>query len=91
MGHRHAMISIAVKGYGIVIWERDEEWRTFSTTDALSALLAARVEQALATVDAASETEDAVCAALLDIAGASLLAVDCDHGPGRPCRDDDWN
>ena len=41
------MFSVAVKGYGIVIWDGDGEWRTFSATESLSATLAARVENAL--------------------------------------------
>ncbi len=75
------MISIAVKGYGIVIWDDDGEWRTFTASDALSAMLATRVEIALDEHPDA-DSQDAVCAALLSIDGAHLLAVDCDHGPG---------
>jgi hypothetical protein len=75
------MISVAVQGYGIVIWEGDGEWRTFTASDSMSATLAARVEIALG--ESLSLTSDeAVCAALLSIHGAHLLAVDCDHGPG---------
>lgn len=86
------MISVAVRGYGIVIWDRDGEWRTFSTTDAMSATLAARVEQALLEVEPGTESDETVCAALLGIAGAHLMAVECDHGPGSDCsRDDDRN
>ena len=44
------MFSIAVKGYGIVIWDGDGQWRTFGATESLSATLAARVEHALETV-----------------------------------------
>jgi hypothetical protein len=76
------MISIAVQGYGIVIWDGDGEWRTFTPSDAMSAMLAARVEQALEAAEIAPESDEAVCSALLSIAGAHLLAVDCDHGPG---------
>jgi hypothetical protein len=83
------MISVAVRGYGIVIWEHEGAWRTFSTTDALSARLSARVEQALAELTPGTEDDDAVCEALLSIAGAHLLAVECDHGPGSSCRGDD--
>ena len=83
------MISVAVRGYGIVIWERDGAWRTFSTTDSMSATLAARVEQALAELEPGSETDETVCAALLTISGAHLMAVECDHGPGSPCSGDD--
>lgn len=76
------MISIAVQGYGIVIWDGDGEWRTFTPSDAMSAMLAARVEQALEEAVIVPESDEAVCSALLSIAGAHLLAVDCDHGPG---------
>jgi hypothetical protein len=75
------MISVAVQGYGIVIWDGDGEWRTFTASDALSATLAARVDIALRASESLS-SEEAVCAALLSIHGAHLLAVDCDHGPG---------
>ena len=76
------MISIAVQGYGIVIWDGDGEWRTFTPSDSMSALLAARVELALEELPSPPESDDAICSALLSIAGAHLLAVDCDHGPG---------
>jgi len=75
------MISVAVQGYGIVIWDGDGEWRTFTASDVQSATLAARVEQALGAEDSPT-SEAAVRAALLTIHGAHLLAVDCDHGPG---------
>jgi hypothetical protein len=75
------MISVAVQGYGIVIWDGDGEWRTFTASDALSATLAARVDNALRDSDSLT-SDEAVCAALLSIHGAHLLAVDCDHGPG---------
>jgi hypothetical protein len=77
------VISVAVMGYGIVIWDA-EGWRVFSTTDYRSAILAARVEQALGTLSAISE--DAVRDVLLDITGACLLAEECAHGPGE-CED----
>jgi hypothetical protein len=76
------MISVAVKGYGIVIWEGAGDWRTFTASDTLSALLATRVEIALDEHAGATDTDEGVCAALLSIDGAHLLAVDCDHGPG---------
>jgi hypothetical protein len=76
------MISVAVKGYGIVIWSGEGEWRTFTASDTLSALLATRVEIALQEAPGSLESDRAVCAALLSIDGAHLLAVDCDHGPG---------
>jgi len=76
------MISVAVHGYGIVIWDGDGEWRTFTPSDQMSAALAARVELALDTLPHAPHTDEAVCSALLSIAGAHLLAVDCDHDPG---------
>ena len=77
------MISVAVKGYGIVIWDGDGEWRTFTPSDALSAILATRVEMALDTLPTSDESDEVVCSALLTIAGAHLLAVDCDHAPGE--------
>lgn len=87
MGHTQDMISVAVRGYGIVIWEREGAWRTYTASDALSALLSTRVEIALHDYPADLESQDAVCAALLSIDGAHLLAVGCDHGPGE-CDDD---
>jgi hypothetical protein len=76
------MISIAIQGYGIVIWDEDGEWRTFTVSDSMSAVLATRVEQALRDMPEPPATNEAACSALLAIAGAHLLAVDCDHGPG---------
>ncbi|HVM23865.1 MAG TPA: hypothetical protein VM253_00525 [Candidatus Limnocylindrales bacterium] len=77
------MISVAVQGYGIVIWDGDGEWRTFTATDSMSAVLATRVEMALGAIPRTVPVSDeAVCSALLSISGAHLLAVDCDHGPG---------
>jgi len=76
------MFSVAVKGYGIVIWDGDGEWRTFGATDALSATLAARVEGALESVPVPASEGD-VRDALLSISGAGLLSADCDHGPGE--------
>ena len=76
------MFSVAIKGYGIVIWDGDGEWRTFGATDALSAMLAARVEGALDAVPVFA-TETDVRDALLAISGAGLLSADCDHAPGE--------
>ena len=76
------MISIAVKGYGIVIWDGDGDWRTFTPSDSMSATLARRVELALRELPNPRPTDNQVCAALLEISGAHLLAVDCEHGPG---------
>ena len=76
------MFSVAVKGYGIVIWDDDGEWRTFGATESHSAMLAARVEAALETAPVhADELE--VREALLSIVGAGLLSADCDHAPGE--------
>ena len=44
------MFSVAVKGYGIVIWDDDGMWRTYSATESMSATLSARVEIALESV-----------------------------------------
>lgn len=76
------VFSVAVKGYGIVIWDGDGSWRTFGPTDTLSAMLAARVEYALQTVPAPADEGEAR-EALLAIAGAGLLSIDCDHAPGE--------
>ena len=76
------MFSVAVKGYGIVIWDGDGEWRTFGATEALSATLTARVEHALEAVPVFS-TETDVREALLALSGAGLLSADCTHGPGE--------
>ena len=82
MGQGKPMFSVAIKGYGIVIWDGDGEWRTFGATDALSATLAARVECALQSIPALPTDRD-VREALLSISGAGLLSADCFHGPGE--------
>ena len=76
------MFSVAVKGYGIVIWDGDGEWRTFGATESLSATLTARVEHALEMVPT-SGTETDVRDALLSLSGAGLLSADCEHRPGE--------
>jgi hypothetical protein len=76
------MFSVAVKGYGIVIWDGDGEWRTYSASDSLSATLTARVEFALESV-AVPAAEIDVREALLSLTGAGLLSADCEHGPGE--------
>jgi hypothetical protein len=76
------MFSVAVKGYGIVIWDGDGDWRTFGATDSLSATLAARVECALEAMPTMATDRD-VREALLSISGAGLLSADCGHGPGE--------
>lgn len=81
------MFSIAVKGYGIVIWDGEGEWRTFGATESHSAMLAARVEAALEAVPAVASDYD-VREALLAITGAGLLSADCDHEPGQ-CEGED--
>jgi hypothetical protein len=85
------MFSVAVKGYGIVIWDDDGMWRTFGANESMSATLSARVELALADLELPLTSEEAVCAALLSISGAHLLAVDCGHGPNDCCDDDALN
>jgi hypothetical protein len=85
------MFSVAVKGYGIVIWDDDGAWRTYSANESMSATLSARVEMALATLEPGERNEDAICSALLSIAGAHLFAVGCNHGPDDPCSDHGWN
>ena len=79
------MISVAVKGYGIVIWDEEVGWRTFSASESMSAVLADRVEMALRA--SRIETEDEASAALLTMTGAHLLARSCEHGPGG-CDDE---
>ena len=82
------MFSVAVKGYGIVIWDDDGMWRTFGANESMSATLSARVELALESLEFGRRSEeDAVCSALLSIAGAHLLSVDCTHGPDDACED----
>ena len=76
------MFSVAVKGYGIVIWDGEGRWRTFSPNAKLSAMLAARVEFALLPVPAPPDEAEAR-EALLAISGAGLLSADCDHAPGE--------
>jgi hypothetical protein len=67
------MFSVAVKGYGIVIWDDDGMWRTYSANESMSATLSARVEIALEGLELGHRSEDAVCSALLSIAGAHLF------------------
>ena len=83
------MFSIAVQGYGIVIWHGDGEWRTFGPTERHSAMLAARVEAALDAVTFRSY-EPEVRDALLAITGAGLLSADCDHMPGDCDGESAW-
>jgi len=73
------VISVGVKGYGIVVWE-DGQWRTFSASESLSAVLSARVENALKSI--AYGYEDDIRDALMAMAGTVLLADECEHGPG---------
>jgi hypothetical protein len=83
MGYSAGMISVAVQGYGIVIWHGAEDWRTYAATASASAILAARVDQALRVLVPGHPSDEEVCAALLAIRGAHLFAVDCDHEPGE--------
>ena len=76
------MFSVAVKGFGIVIYDDAGAWRVFSPSDSLSARLANRVEFALETVPAAANEQEAR-EALLAITGAGLLSASCDHAPGE--------
>ena len=77
------MISVAVQGYGIVIWTDADEWRVFAPSSGRSAILSARVELALRAVVPRGRTDSDVVAALLSIRGAHLFAIDCDHAPGE--------
>jgi hypothetical protein len=83
------VFSIAVQGYGIVIWDGDGEWRTFGPTERHSAMLAARVEAALDAI-AMRSAEPEVREALLAITGAGLLSADCDHAPGECDGETGW-
>ncbi len=76
------MFSVAVKGYGIVIWDDDGEWRTFAPTDSMSAVLADRVAYVLDAVPVPADERD-VREALLSMGGAGLLSASCEHGPGE--------
>ena len=76
------MFSVAVKGYGIVIWDGDGTWRTFGASESLSATLTARVEYALESVPTSGD-ESEVREALLAMSGAGLLSADCEHRPGE--------
>jgi hypothetical protein len=78
------MISVAVRGYGIVIWDEEQGWRTFSSSESMSSVLSSRVEMALRSMHI--DSEDEVCEALLTMTGAHLLARSCDHDPGD-CED----
>ena len=73
------VFSVAVKGYGIVVWD-EGQWRTFSSSESLSSVLAARVENALGRI--AYGYEEDVRDALLGMSGTVLLAEECDHGSG---------
>ncbi len=76
------MISVAVKGYGIVIWDDAGGWRTFCASEALSAVLSDRIEMTLQSVPI--DSEESVGKALMSLTGALLLAQSCDHDPGDP-------
>jgi hypothetical protein len=76
------MFSVAIRGYGIVIYDDAGEWRVFSQSAALSSRLSTRVEFALQTVPAPADEREAR-EALLRIAGAGLLSASCDHAPGE--------
>lgn len=78
------MFSVAIKGYGLVLWD-EGRWRTFSASESLSAILNARVENALKPI--AYGFEEDVRDALLEMSGAFLLSEGCEHGPGG-CDED---
>jgi hypothetical protein len=79
-GRQRTMISVAIRGYGIVVWDDTRGLRTYGITDRLSATLSDRVEHALGSL--ASTDEGAIRDALLGLSGSLLLAEDCEHGPG---------
>ena len=76
------MFSVAVKGYGIVIWDDDGMWRTYSANEWMSATLSARVEMALEGLELGHCSQDAACSALLSIAGAHLFSIGLQPRPG---------
>jgi hypothetical protein len=72
------MISVAVKGYGVIIWREADDWKAFGRSDRLAATLSTRVELAL---DASEgQSQNAARRALLSIVGATLLMDDRDGG-----------
>ena len=73
------MFSVAVKGYGIVLYD-EGQWRTFSPSESLSTILNARVENALRLI--AYGYEEDIRDAMLQMSGTVLLSESCDHGPG---------
>ncbi|CAN5610626.1 hypothetical protein BH23CHL10_BH23CHL10_05940 [soil metagenome] len=76
------MFSMAVRGYGIVIWDGGGQWRMFCVDESRGAMLAARVESALDALPPSAD-EWQIREALLSISGAGLLSADCEHGPGE--------
>lgn len=83
------MISVAVKGYGVVIWDGHDHWRTFGASEGRTASLSARVDTALRSVPSFADHD--VLDALLSISGAQLLAMGpecaeglCEHGSEHP-------
>ena len=84
------MFSVAVKGYGIVIWDGDGDWRTFGATDSHSAMLAARVEAALATVPVPAD-DYSVREALLEISGAGRVVAIRGQQPGECDGEGGWS
>jgi hypothetical protein len=74
------MISVAIKGYGIVMWDDARGLRTYGISDHLSATLSARVEHALGRL--VSTDEAGIRDVLMELSGSLLLADDPDHGPG---------
>ncbi len=85
------MISVLVKGYGLVVWHDATDWRAYGRSDALTATLTARVGMALTkTSDEAHDeahdaAHDAVRDQLLRIHGAMLFADQpADEAPDLP-------
>jgi len=77
------MISVLVKGYGLVVWHDATDWRAYGRTDAMTATLSARVGTAL--TKTTDEAHDAVRDQLLRIRGAMLFADQPpDEAPGVP-------
>lgn len=66
------MISVLVKGYGVIVWHDADHWRAYCRSDAVTAMLSTRVGMALTA--SAGESHDAVRDQLLRIRGALLLA-----------------
>jgi hypothetical protein len=76
------MISVAVRGYGVVIWRTSEDWKAYGRSDRLTATLSTRVQMALGAGEVRSADE--AREALLTIAGAAILTDEDDLADDAP-------